>query len=210
MNTPDAVVSSASSISPEAWKRIEAGLLEIDALWHTYPHRDEGAYLTGKRYLCLAYDVFAQELLAGKDSDELLEDTLVKLAYEAVIDHGWARWMVGNLQSNEWCTERLFKHWIAAESLKRAKSHFLAGRIAKWRAEAIRRKLSPRRTPNELLEEFRAREYPNFTHDALAHEMGIERSRYFNLKAGKPVRFDAYVRVADFTKISISNLKPTS
>jgi len=60
MNTPDAVVSS---ISPEAWKRIEGGLLEIEALWHTCPHRGESAYVTGKRYLCLAYDVFARELL---------------------------------------------------------------------------------------------------------------------------------------------------
>ncbi len=207
MNTPDVVVSS---ISPEACKRIEAGLLEIEASWHTYPHRDEGAYLTGKRYLCLAFDVFARELLSGKDPDELLEDRVVKLAYEAVIDNGWVRWMVGTPGPSEWCTERLFKHWIPAESLKLAKAHLLAGPIAKWRAEAIRRKLAPRRTPSELLEEFKARVYPNFTHEALADEMGIERSRYFRLKAGKPVTDDAYIKVSDFTKIPIYYLKPTS
>lgn len=206
MNTPDVVVPS---ISPEACKRIEAGLLEIEVLWHTYPHRDEGPYLAGKRYLCLAFDVFAQELLSGKDPDELLEDTVVKLAYEAVIDHGWVRGIVGNLQPDEWCTEHLFRHWIPAECLKHAKAHSLAGQIAKWRAEAIRRKLAPRRTSNELLDEFKARVYRNFSHEALADEMGLERSRYFNLKAGKPVRADAYVIVSDFTKIPISYLKPT-
>ncbi len=109
MNTPDAVVSS---ISPDAWNRIEGGLLEIEALWHTCPHRDESAYGAGKRYLCLAYDVFARELLSDQDPNELLEDALVKLAYDAVIDNGWVRWIVGNLEPNEWCTERLFKHWI--------------------------------------------------------------------------------------------------
>ncbi len=207
MNTPDAVVSS---ISPDAWKRIEGGLLGIEALWHTYPHRNEGAYLTGKRYLCLAYDVFAQELLAGKDPNEQLEDTLAKLAYDAVIDNGWVRWMVGSPQPNEWCTERLFKYWIPTRSLELAKSNLLAGQIAKWRAEAIRRKFSPSKTPGELLEEFRVRKYPNFTHEALAGEMGIERSRYFELKANRPVRADAYVIVSDFTKIPIDSLKPTS
>lgn len=184
MNTPDAVVSS---ISPEAWKRIEGGLLEIEALWHTCPHRDESAYVAGKRYLCLAYEVFARELLSDQDPNELLEDALVKLAYDAVINNGWVRWIVGNLEPSEWCTEPLFKHWIPGESLKLAKAHLLAGQIAKWRAAAIRRKSSPRRTPSELLNEFRAREFPNFTHEALAEEMGIERSRYFKLKASQPV-----------------------
>ena len=207
MNTPEEVVSS---ISPDAWKRIEGGLLEIEALWHTHTHRNEGVYLTGKRYLCLAYDVFAQELLAGKDPNELLEETLAKLAYDAVIDHGWVRGMTGSQQPDEWCTERLFKHWIPTGSLEFAKSNLLAGQIAKWRAEAIRRKFSPRKTPGELLEEFRARKYPNFTHEALAGEMGIERSRYFELKAGRTVRPDAYVIVSDFTKIPIDSLKPTS
>ena len=207
MNTPDAVISS---ITPEAWKRIEGGLLEIEALWHTYPYRDESFSVAGKRYLCLAYDVFARELLAGKDPNELLEDTLLKLAYDAVIENGWVRWMVGHPQPNEWCTERLFKYWIPAESLKLAKSPLLAGEIAKWRAEAIRRKSSPRKKPSELLEEFRAREYPNLSHEALADEMGLERSRYYRLKAGKAVRDDAYVIVSDFTKIPASNLKPTS
>ena len=86
----------------------------------------------------------------------------------------------------------------------------LAGRIAKGRAAAISRKSSPRKTPSELLDEYRARAYPNLSHEALADEMEIERSRYFRLKGGKPVRPDAYVRVSDFTKISISDLKPSS
>jgi hypothetical protein len=148
MNTPDDVVSS---ISPEAKKRIEAGLLEIEALWHTCPHRHDSAYVIGKRYLCLAYDVFARELFSEKEPTEPLEDTLVKLAYDAVIEKGWVRWIAGNPEPNQWCTERLFKHWISAESLKLAKAHLLAGEIAKWRAEAIRRKLSPRKSPVNCL-----------------------------------------------------------
>jgi hypothetical protein len=117
--------------------------------------------------------------------------------------------MERNPQPNEWCTERLFKHWISTGSLEFAKSNLLAGQIAKWRAEAIRRKWSPRKSPGELLEEFRAREFPNLNHEALAYEIGLERSRYFKLKAGIPVRQDAYVRVSDFTKIPIDSLKPT-
>ena len=62
--------------------------------------------------------------------------------------------------------------------------------------------------PSELLEEFRVREYPNLTHEALADEMGLERSRYFKLKGSKPVSAAAYVIASNFTKISIGNLKP--
>jgi hypothetical protein len=196
-------------ISPGAWKRIAAGLLEIEALWHTCPHRDEGGLLTGKRYLSLTYDVFARELFSEMDcTDELLDDTLVKLAYDAVIDNGWVRWMVPSLARSQWRSERLFKHWAPAGSLERAKSHLLAGRIAEWRAKAMRRELSPEQTPRELLEEFRAREYPNLSHEGLADKMGLERSRYFTLKAGKRVRPDAYIKVSHFTKIPVSALKP--
>jgi hypothetical protein len=197
------------SLSSNARKRIEAGLLEIEALWHTYPHQDESAFRTGKRYLSLAYDVFALEILSEVEcSDELLEDTLVKLAYDAVIEHYWVFWVVGTLVQSQSCTEHLFTYWVPAGSLKRAKSHLLSGRIAAWRAKEIRRALSPRKTPGELLEEFRNREWPNLSHDALADEMGLERSRYYKLKAGKRVRPDAYANVSAFTKIPICDLKP--
>jgi hypothetical protein len=196
-------------ISSEARKRIAAGLLEIEALWHTYPHRDENAFLTGKRYLSLAYDVFAQEIFSKMNCiDELLEDTLVKLAYDAVIEHHWVHWMVGTLVPSRSCTEHLFKYWVPAGQLQRVKSYLLPGRIAAWRAKAIRRELSSRKTPAELLEEFRNRQYPNLSHEALADEIGIERSRYFKLKAGDRVRHAAYAKVSLFTKIPISDLMP--
>ena len=197
-----------SSLSPEARKRIEAGLLEIDVIWHNRPHRDESQFLTAERYLALAYDIFAGELLSGRDLSEPLEDTLVRLASDVVIENGWVRWMVKNPEPNESCTERLSKNWVPAVLLERIKSCLLAGRIAKWRAYAIRRKLSPRKTPDELLDEYRTRFYPNLSHEALADEMGIERTRYFKLKKGKRVSTGAYIIVSDFTKISIGDLKP--
>jgi hypothetical protein len=176
-------------ISAEAQKRIRAGLLEIEALWHAHSHYDEDSFFAVKRYVGLAYDVFAQEILSEIDcTDELLEDTLVKLACDAAIENGW----------------------IPALLLKWAKSYMLVGRIAAWRAKEIRRELSVRKTPAELLEEFRVREYPNLSHEALADEMGLERSRYYKLKAGGPVRPDAYIRVSDFTKIPVSDLKPST
>lgn len=195
-------------ISSDARKRIAAGLLEIEAVWHTYPHQDENALRTGKRYLSLAYDVFAQEILSEMDcTDELLEGTLVKLAYEAVIEHRWVFWVVGTLLPSRSCTEHLFSYWVPPGSLKRAKSYLLPGRIAAWRAKAIRRALSPSKTTAELLEDFRNREWPNLSHDALADEMGLERSRYYKLKAGKRVTADAYAKVSAFTKIPISDLR---
>jgi len=195
-------------ISSDARKRIAAGLLEIEAVWHTYPHQDENALRTGKRYLSLAYDVFAQEILSEMDcTDELLEGTLVKLAYEAVIEHRWVFWVVGTLLPSRSCTEHLFSYWVPPGSLKRARSYMLSGRIAAWRAKAIRRALSPSKTTAELLEDFRNREWPNLSHDALADEMGLERSRYYKLKAGKRVRADAYAKVSAFTKIPISDLR---
>jgi hypothetical protein len=198
-------------ISSDARQRIEAGLLEIEASWHNYPHQDEGGFQAAKRYLSLAYDVFAQEIFSEMDcTDELLEDTLVKLAYDAVIEHGWVHWVVGTLVPSQSCTEHLFAYWVPAGSLKRAKAHLLSGRIAAWRAKEIHRILSPRQTISERLEEFRNREWPNLSHDALAEEIGLERSRYYNLKAGKPVRADAYAKVAAFTKIPVSDLMPAA
>jgi hypothetical protein len=153
--------------------------------------------------------VFANEIFSEMGiTEELLQDTLVKLAYEAVIEHCWVRWIVGFLAPRRCCTEHLFTYWVAAGSLERAKLHLLAGLIAAWRAKAIRRALAPRKTPAELLEEFRSRVYPNLSHEALADEMGLERSRYFKLKGGTPVRPDAYVKVSDFTEIHINDLKP--
>lgn len=198
-----------SAISSDARQRIDAGLLEIEASWHHHLHQDEDGFGAAKRYLSLAYDVFAPEILAEMGcTDELLEDTLVRLAYDAVIEHGWVHWVVGTLVPSQACTEHLFVYWVSAGSLKRAKSHLLAGRIAAWRAKEIRRALAPRRTICELLEEFRNRECPNLSHDALADEMDLERSRYFKLKAGEPVRADAYAKVAAFIKVPITDLMP--
>jgi len=195
-------------ISSDARQRIEAGLLEIEASWHNYPHQDEGGFQAAKRYLSLAYDVFAQEIFSEMDcTDELLEDTLVKLAYDAVIEHGWVHWVVGTLVPSQSCTEHL-AYWVPPNSLKLAKLHLLPGRIAAWRAKEIRRTLSPRQTPGEHLEEFRNRAWPNLSHDALADEIGLERSRYYKLKVGKPVRADAYAKVAAFIKIPVSDLMP--
>src|SRR5713226_1862095 len=54
-------------ISAEAQKRIRAGLLEIEALWHAPSHHNELTFFAPKRYLGLAYDVFAQEILSEVD-----------------------------------------------------------------------------------------------------------------------------------------------
>jgi hypothetical protein len=35
-------------VSTEARQRIQAGVLEIEALWHTYPHAEEDAILIAK------------------------------------------------------------------------------------------------------------------------------------------------------------------
>ena len=200
---------SLPPISPDSRKRIEAGLLEIEASWHNYPHQDENAFRTGKRYLSLAYDVFAHEIFSEMDcTDELLEDTLVKLAYDAVIEHRWVHWVVGTLLPSQSCTEHLLTYWVPAGSLKRAKLYLLPGRIAAWRAKEIRRAIPTRKTPSELLEEFRNRQCPNLSHEALAEEIGLERSRYFKLKAGKSVRADAYAKVSAFTTIPINDLMP--
>jgi hypothetical protein len=199
--------ASLPPISLDARKRIEAGLLEIEASWHAYPHQNENAFLTDKRYLSLAYDVFAEEILSEMDcTDELLEDTLVKLAYDTAIARGWVRWVRGTLLPSQSCAEHLFTYWVPTGSLKRAKEYLLAGRIAAWRAKDIRRKLSPRKTPGELLEEFRNTERPNLSHEGLAEEIGLERSRYFKVKGGKHVRIDAYRKISAFTKIPMSDL----
>lgn len=196
-------------ISAEARLRIRAGLLEIDAFCHTYPHEADGPLRARKRYLSLAYDVFANEIFSEMDiTDELLQDTLVKLAYEAALEHRWVYGIVGTLTASRSCTEHLFTYWVPAGSMEWAKTHLLAGRIAAWRAKEIRRTLAPQKTPADLLEEFRSRKCPNLSHEALADDLGLERSRYFKLKAGRRVRHDAYVKVSEFTGIPISDLKP--
>jgi hypothetical protein len=196
-------------ISADAQQRIKAGLLEIDAIWHTYPHQADGALQTGKRYLSLSYHVFANEIFSEMDiTDELLQSTLVKLAYESVIEHYWVYWIVGTLAPTRCCTEHLFTYWVRAGSLERANLNLLAGPIAAWRAKAIRRALASKQKPAELLDKFRSEVHPNLSHEALADEMGLERSRYFKLKAGKRVRDDAYNQVADFTGIPIGDLRP--
>jgi hypothetical protein len=162
-------------ISSDARTRIEASLLEIEASWHNYPHQDENAFRTAKRYMSLAYDVYAQEILSEMDcTGEILEDTLVKLAYDAVIERRWVFGVVGSLVQSQSCTEHLLTYWVPAGSLERAKLHLLSGRIAAWRANAVRRELSPRKKPAELLEEFRNRECPNLSHEGLAYEIGLE------------------------------------
>ena len=189
-------------VSTEARQRIQAGVLEIEALWHTYPHAGEDAILIAKRYLGLAYDVLAREILSETDgTDELLENTLPKLSYDIVAENGWVRWITPNLTPTAVCTEDL-------GSLERAKANLLAGRIAWWRAKVIRGDVSRHKTAGELMDEFRARKFPNLSHAALADEMDLEPSRYFKIKAGRRVSADAYIIVSDFTGIPVHDLKP--
>jgi hypothetical protein len=196
-------------VSTEARQRIQAGVLEIEALWHTYPHAGEDAILIAKRYLGLAYDVLAREILSETDgTDELLENTLPKLSYDIVAENGWVRWITPNLTPTAVCTEHLFVDSVPPGSLEWAKANLLAGRIAWWRARVIRGDVSRHKTAGELMDEFRARKFPNLSHAALADEMNLEPSRYFKIKAGKRVSADAYIIVSDFTGIPVHDLKP--
>src|SRR5260370_8518964 len=118
-------------VSTEARQRIQAGVLEIEALWHTYPHAGEDAILIAKRYLGLAYDVLAREILSETDgTDELLENTLLKLSYDIVAENGWVRWITPNLTPTAVCTEPLFVLGLPPAPLSRPTPHLLPGRTA--------------------------------------------------------------------------------
>src|SRR5258708_24896639 len=127
-------------VSTEARQRIQAGVLEIEALWHTYPHAGEDAILIAKRYLGLAYDVLAREVLSETDgTDELLENTLLKLSYDIVAENGWVRWITPNLTPTAVCTEHLFVHCVPPGSLERTKDNLLDDRITLGQPKCTRR-----------------------------------------------------------------------
>lgn len=65
----------------------------------------------------------------------------------------------------------------------------------------------PNKTIKRLLDDVRRQRFPRLSKERFAEKMGVERSVFFDLQAGRPVSDRTYATVAEFTGISIELLK---
>jgi hypothetical protein len=67
-----------------------------------------------------------------------------------------------------------------------------------------------RKTPKELLEDVRRHKYPKMSKERFAETIGIERSVFFDLQAGRRVSEETYRKAAAVAGIPVDELKPAS
>jgi hypothetical protein len=92
-------------------------------------------------------------------------------------------------------------------------SYALQTRIDVWlsrapskTSEEAQEPQSAHKTLKDLLDVAR-KKYPRLSKERFAERMGIERSVYFDLQAGRPVSKETYQKASDFTGIPIDDLK---
>jgi len=128
----------------------------------------------------------------------LLPRTLLGSNQQDGVDCAWTIHRVSEASAIV-CT-RLANQARDAELTDRAKGDERNSRQAK----------DARKTPKELLDAVRRQQYPKLSKERFAERMGIERSVFFDLQAGRPVSEETYRKAAAVAGIPIDDLKPTS
>jgi len=98
-----------------------------------------------------------------------------------------------------------------AESASRKPEQTAAGQLSQEAQQSNRgpdaKKPENRKPPDQLLTEYKVKEKLR-THEKVAERLGLERSVYFDLKAGRKVSQETYVKAAMGIGCSVDDLKP--
>jgi len=100
---------------------------------------------------------------------------------------------------------RINGHLFLSYALQTRADVWLSRALSKAPEEAREPKLA-RKTPKDLLDMAR-KKHPRLSKERFAEKMGIERSVYFDLQAGRPVSEETYQKASNFTGVTIDDLK---
>jgi hypothetical protein len=161
-----------------------------------------------------AFNGIAEVLFgAGILTAKLLENEIRELVWDSAIAGGW--WHPASDERTDGFPERVGHYWLWADHIKDCAGLFRAETF-EWRsrlletparAQSHRAALPSHKTPAQLLTEYKVAKKIR-THELVAESLGLDRSVYFDLKAGRRVSEDTYIKAALCLGCSPDDLKP--
>ena len=185
----------------------------------------------------LAFNGIANVLFdSGILTEQLLESDIPLLVWDSAIAGGW--WHLASEERKDIFPEQLGHYWVWREEsekgpkLFRAETAHWKGEMLEASAErsgpgepgstgvhgptsthgteqreSAERRSSSRKSPAQLLTEYKVQKHIR-TQELVAEDLGLERSVYFDLKAGRKVSEETYIKAALRLSCSPDDLKP--
>jgi hypothetical protein len=193
--------------------KIKAALFRADAAFARSRDADS-ACLASMRH---AFDGISQVLFdVGILTEQLLEKDIPLLVWDSAIAGGW--WRFASETRQDIFPEELGHYWVWRDEREDWPGLFRA-EAADWRSKLLdgptqhpkqrdSAGVKPsRKTPAQLLNENKVKKRIR-TQELVAEDLGLERSVYFDLKAGRKVCEETYVKAALHIGCSPGDLKP--